>query len=79
MDEILSAKRAVYREQFNNICADFSIYRLKHNIDENFISMERQVWECREKAPHMTYEDIEQFESCLARAQAYLTQKEIFE
>jgi hypothetical protein len=58
---------------------NFSIYRLKHNIDENFISMEKQVWKCREKAPHMTYEDIEQFESCLVKARAYLARKEIFE
>lgn len=81
MDEQLYMQRSIYRELFNNMCADFSIFRLENgedSIDTDFMKIEKKLWEYREKALRMKYEDIKTFDDFLTEAQAYLIRKEVF-
>lgn len=78
MNEELFIKRSVYRELFNDICADFSIYRLHNNTDEEFEKIEKSLWSCREKSIRMDYSDKPVFDDLLIKAQAFLVRKELF-
>ena len=62
MDEDLCVKRSIYRELFNDLCADFSDYRSKHNVDTDFLNIEKQLWGFREKSLRMEYDDIKQYD-----------------
>ena len=68
-------QRSVFRELFNNICADFSIYRLNHDIDDEFLAVEKELWECRENALCATQDDLQCFENILEKAQIYLKKR----
>ena len=78
MDELLYTKRSVYRELFNNICADFSIYRLNHKVDCTFEEIEKNLWEYREKTLCMTYDELQKCDDIILEAQTYLIKRKLF-
>lgn len=75
MNETLYLSRSIYREMFNDMCADFSIYRLNNSVDAEFEDKEKGLWKCREKAVRMECEDIKRFDSILKEAREYLINK----
>lgn len=77
MNEDLYIKRTVYRELFNDICAEFSIYRLKNDVGEEFEEIERQLWNCRETAVRMEKTDKIVYDNLLEKARKYLESKNI--
>lgn len=76
MDEMLYIKRSIYRELFNNLCADFSHCRTRCDVDDEFLNIEKQAWDFREKSLRMEYDDIKQYDEFLCMAQSYLSSKE---
>ena len=71
-------QRSVYRELFNEICADFFHYRLNNKTDTDFEKTEKKLWEYRENALSMQPEDVEDYKAVLRTAKAYLTKRRIF-
>lgn len=79
MVDILDTKRSVYREIFNNLCADYAVFRLHHEVNEKFAEIERRLWIYRAEAISMKLEDIEKFDNEIASAKAFLIQMEVFD
>ena len=80
MEDQLQIRRTVYRELFNNICADFSLYRLHHLVvDDEFARFEQKLWSCRESALNMAEDDMQKADDLLTEAKAYLVRKGMFE
>lgn len=68
--------RSIYRELFNDLCADFSIYRLTHDVNSEFSYLESKLWEYREKSIFMENNDITEYDDFLIKSQKYLTEIE---
>ena len=75
MDNKNLINRSIYRELFNDLCADYSIYRLKHKIDDEFLEMESKLWEYREKSLYMENEDVQEFDNFLNKGESYLIER----
>lgn len=78
MKNIDFLNRTIYRELFNDLCADYSIYRLTGKIDDEFIFIENKLWTYREKSLYMTNEDKEDFDDFLIIGKSYLIKKKVF-
>ena len=71
-------QRSVYRELFNEICADFFHYRLNNKTDTDFEKIEKKIWKYRENALSMQPEDVEDYVQNLLSSARLLTSGFLF-